>query len=126
MTILRRELAIKASDGVRSPPPHTDGELLSFPSGSREYFWNVRDEPWIQSFSINKGIQIIIVTYFALSPSVSPSPFLTHTHIAHARPFYRASYMGKVDKPYSVDPADKLTNWVHLSRKTLLKCDPCV
>ena len=32
-----------------------------------------------------------------------------------------ASYMGNVDEPckaYSVDPADKLTNWVHLSRKT--------
>lgn len=43
------------------------------------------------------------------------------THICSALPLYRASYMGKVDEPwkaYSVDPADKLTNWVHLSRKT--------
>lgn len=50
------------------------------------------------------------------------SVFLPHTHTVHtAPPLCEASYMGKVDGPwkaYGVDPADKLTNWVHLSRKT--------
>lgn len=32
----------------------------------------------------------------------------------------------KQRKPYSVDPADKLTHLFRLSRRTLLQRDPCV
>ena len=130
MIILSWEFGIKPSDGVCPPnaiPTHKDRKPLSLPSSSCEYFCNVKDQPWIGVIFNkhgNSNNHCDISRFLLLFPCL----FLTlshithmHTHIKSPPPLDRASYMEKVDEPwkaYSVDPADKLTNWVHLSRKT--------
>lgn len=110
-TILRRGLVIKASDGVSCSPTGTVTFSLFLP-----VLVNIST---LDSVISNK--QENSNNHCDIFHSLPLSPFLTLTwsHTAHSS-LYRASYMGKVDgawKVHSVDPDDKLTNWVHLSRK---------
>lgn len=110
-TILRRGLVIKASDGVSCSPTGTVTFCLFLP-----VLVNIST---LDSVISNK--QENSNNHCDIFHSLPLSPFLTLTwsHTAHSS-LYRASYMGKVDgawKVHSVDPDDKLTNWVHLSRK---------